>query len=89
MSEETFKPLPLFEKVGVTFGLRAALMFPRGAEESVMLAVVAAAEVDRERGDSRGVSMGPSGIGEEDGILGECLWERVLVGRSRTRGHTA
>jgi len=62
MSEVGFMPLPPRENVGVMFGLRAALMFPRGAEESVMFAVVAAAEVDTERGDSRGGSIGRSGI---------------------------
>lgn len=65
MSEfaDTFRPLPpLRENVGAIFGLRAALMFPRGAEESVMLAVVAAAEVDSERGDRCGGSIGTSGI---------------------------
>jgi hypothetical protein len=62
MSEETFRPLPLFENVGVIFGLRAALIFPRGAEESVILAVVAVAEVDTERRDNRGGSIDMSGI---------------------------
>lgn len=52
ISEFALRPLPARrENVGARFGLRAALIFPRGAEESVMLAVVAAEEVDNERGD--------------------------------------
>lgn len=63
MSEFEFIPLPpLLANVGVAFGLRAALMLPRGAEESVIFAVVGAAEVERERGERCGGSIGMSGM---------------------------
>lgn len=64
MSEDTFKPLPLFENVGAT-GRRAALRAPSGVDEGVIWAVIAA-DADTERGDSRGGSRERSVAGEED-----------------------
>jgi hypothetical protein len=63
MSDETLRPVPLLEKVGVGSGLRAALRAPRGVDEGVIPAVTA--EVEADRGDRRGGSSGASTAGSE------------------------
>jgi hypothetical protein len=63
ISEETFKPLPLFEKVGVGSGLLAALRVPKGVEEGVIPATMA--DVDNERGERVGGCSGTSAAGRE------------------------
>jgi hypothetical protein len=78
MSWETFSPLPLLEMVGgfEGRGFLAALMFPNGVEDDVMLAV-APEVVDAVRGGGRSAdsrsgeeafSVGLEGAGEGEGL---------------------
>jgi hypothetical protein len=63
ISDDTFRPLPLFENVGVGNGLLAALRVPRGVEEGVIPDTMA--DVDNDRGERAGGSSGASAAGSE------------------------
>lgn len=66
MSCDTLRPLPLLEMVGaLPRGFLAALMFPKGVDEGVMLAVAPVVETER--------TAGRSGTLSEEGTVEEGL----------------
>jgi len=74
MSCETFRPLPLLEMEGAfPRGFLAALIFPSGVEEGVMLAVAPVVEAVRAAGrsgtlsDKGTVELGLEGKGGDEG----------------------
>lgn len=75
-------PLPRFWNEVAGGGLRAALMFPRGVEEVVMLAVGAAAPGADRGGDSEGAAAGDEesvgAVGDWGGSEGSAMIARVV-----------